>query len=279
MSLDEIMSGRGEAVSEPTTKPEATSAPAEPAEGTVRDDKGRFAPKAEPTPAAAAPATAEAAQPPVTETPEQQPAGHVPLQALDAERSKRKALEDQVREMQQQLTRLSQPQQPAAPAEPPKPAPTLWDDPDAFLQSQLTPVQQQLMDQREWISETMAIQTHGQEKVEAAKLAIEEAARTPDGQLIIQKMMQARHPFDELVKWHEEHSFRSEIGSDPEAYKQKIIADYLASQQQPTTQAQAPAAPAPAPVMPSAFAKAPTSGPRGPEVASGPRSLSEIMNR
>lgn len=271
MSLDEIMSGRGEAVSETPTAPESTTDSPAPAEGAQRDEKGRFAAKTEPTPAEPAPAPSGPQS--ATATTEQQPSGHVPLQALDAERSKRKALEDQLRDMQQQITRLSQPPQPV---EPPPPAPTLWDDPNAFIQSQLTPVQQQLMDTREFVSESLAIQAHGAEKVEAAKKAIEQAAATPEGRATIQKMMQSRHPFDELVKWHDEHSFRAEIGSDPEAYKQRIIAEYLASQQQ-TTQPQP--TPAPAPVLPTAFAKTPTSGPRGPEVAHGPRALSDIMNR
>lgn len=279
MSLDEIMSGRGETVSEPkTAAPEPTAEQTAEAERAARDEKGRFAPKVEPTPEAPAPAVAEAAQP-APEGQEQQPNGFVPIKALDAERGKRKELEDTLRELQQQVTRLTQTQQPAQPAEPAKPAATLWDDPDAYLQSRLTPVEQQLMEQREFLSENLAVQAHGADKVEAAKKAIEQVAATPEGRLTIEKMMQSRHPFEELVKWHQEHSFRTEIGSDPEAYKQKIIADYLASQQQTTTQAQQQPHPAPAPVMPSPFAKSPTSGPRGPEVAAGPRALSDIMKR
>lgn len=282
MSLDEIMSGRGEAMPDTPTAPKANADTPAPADGASRDEKGRFAAKADPTPNAPAPAPAEP-QAPTPENPEQQPSGFVPIKALDAERGKRKELEDRyekdMRELREQISRLSQPQQPA---EPPAPKVTLWDDPDAYLQdqlqSQLTPVQQQLMETREFVSETLAVQAHGAEKVEAAKKAIEQIAATPEGQQVVRKMMQSRHPFDELVKWHNEHSFRSEIGSDPEAYKQKIIAEYLASQQQPA-QPQSPTPPAPAPVMPSSFAKSPTSGPRGPEVASGPRALSDIMKR
>lgn len=272
-SLDDIMSARGQSVPEATPTPE----PAAPAEGTTsRDDKGRFAAKAEPA-AAPVPAAPQAA--PTPESVEQQPNGFVPIKALDAERGKRKELEDRyekdMQELRAQLARLSTPQKPA---EPPAPPPTLWDAPDEFIASQLTPVQQQMADMREFVSENMAIQAHGAETVEAAKKAAEQIARTPEGQQMISRLLQSRHPYDDLVKWHKSQSILSEIGTDPEAYKQKIIQEYLA-QQQPTPQAQPQAPQAAAPVMPTSFAAAPTSGPRGGPEYGGPRALSDIMKR
>ena len=267
-SLDEIMSARGQSVPDATPTPE----PAVPAEGTTsRDDKGRFAAKTEP---AAGPTPAPQAAP-TPENAEQQPNGFVPIKALDAERGKRKELEDQMQELRAQVARLSTPQKPA---EPPAPPPTLWDAPDEFIASQLTPVQQQMADMREFVSENMAIQAHGAETVEAAKKAAEQIARTPEGQQMISRLLQSRHPYDDLVKWHKSQSILSEIGTDPEAYKQKIIQEYLA-QQQPTPQAQPQAPQAAAPVMPTSFAADRTSGPRGGPEYGGPRALSDIMKR
>ncbi len=272
MSLDDIMSGRSEAVPEPTTPAPTPDAPDQPGSAS-RDDKGRFAAKAEPE-VAPTPAATQAA--PTPEAPEQQPNGLVPIKALDAERGKRKDLEDRyekdMQELRAQLARLSQPQ---TPAEPPAPPPTLWDAPDEFIASQLTPVQQQMADMREFMSENLAVQAHGAEKVEAAKKAIEQIARTPEGHQVIQRLTQSRHPYDELVKWHTSQSFMNEIGTDPDAYKQRIIQEYLASQQQqPQT-----TPPAPAPVLPTSFANDRTSGPRGGPEYGGPRALSDIMKR
>lgn len=271
-SLDDIMSARGQSVPDATPTPE----PAVPGDGTTsRDDKGRFAAKTDPV---AAPTPAPQAAP-TPENAEPQPNGFVPIKALDAERGKRKELEDRydkdMRELREQIARMAQPQQPA---EPPVPAPTLWDAPDEFIASQLTPVQQQMADMREFVSENMAVQAHGAETVEAAKKAAEQIARTPEGQQMISRLLQSRHPYDDLVKWHKSQSFMNEIGSDPDAYKQRIIQEYLA-QQQPTPQAQPQSPQAAAPVMPTSFAAAPTSGPRGGPEYGGPRALSDIMKR
>lgn len=130
MSLDEIMSGRGgEAASEIKTTPEAVPAPAASADGTSRDDKGRFAPKASDLAPVVQPSAAPVADPaaPLAPemSPEQQPNGFVPIKALDAERGKRKELEERyekdMREMRDRLDRLSQP---AKPVEPPAPPPS-----------------------------------------------------------------------------------------------------------------------------------------------------------
>ncbi len=283
MSLDEIMSGRGGAASEPveTAIPEAP-APAAPADGTARDDKGRFAPKAsDPAPVvdpAAAPVVDPAA--PAPEPAEQQPNGFVPVQAMDAERSKRKALEERyekdMREMRERLDRLSQPAQPAEPQAPP---PSMFDDPDAYLKLQMAPIQGALQETQEALWELRAERKYPAEELQAAKKAAEALFGTPEGRALHQQITsKGGNPFENLVEWHKSQSVLSEVGTDPEAYKQKVIAEYLASQQQ-QPQAAAPTAPAAAPVLPTAFSSKPTSGPRGGPEYGGPRPLSEIMKR
>lgn len=269
MSLDDIMSQRGEAVPETTTTEPAAELPAT---ETGRDEKGRFAPKAGEAPEAVADL---AAQPVVDPVEPQQPNGFVPIKALDAERGKRKEIEDrydrEIREMREQITRLSQPQQPV---EPPAPPPALWDDPDAYLKHQLDPVEQRIRNMNERFSERLAVKEHGAETVTAAKTWIEQNARTAEGQRLIGELMQSDDPYDDLVQKYKGQSLLSEIGTDPEAYKQKIIQDYLATQ----TQAQ-PQQPQAQPVLPTAFAKTPTSGPRSSTEFGGARALSDIMKR
>lgn len=274
-SLDDIMSGRGEPVSEEANAPVTTeSAPAAPEEaaGASRDDQGRFAAKQ---------TEAAVAEPevPAAPAPTPQPSGHVPIQALDAERGKRKELEERydrdMRELRDQLSRLSTPPKPT---EPPKPPPALWDDPDGYLQHQLSPVQQQMQEMREVLQETQAIGVHGAAKVQAAKQAAEALFNTPQGAALGRELMAGGNPFDNLVKWHERQAVSAEIGGDLEAYKAKIrqqIMDEMASQQQP--QPTPTPQPAPAPNLPTAFAKTPAGGPRGGAEYGGPRPLSEIM--
>ncbi|MCB5205015.1 hypothetical protein LH464_21345 [Neorhizobium sp. T786] len=186
-----------------------------------RDETGKFAPRQE---------TAAVPEPVIDPA---QPAHHdkpnngVPVRAVQEERQKRQeaestneALRRELAEMRGQLQTLTQQrQQPAQQQQEEKPA-TLWDDPDSYLRNQITPVQSQIMEMKEFMSENMAIQTYGAEKVEAAKQALEQAARTPEGQQVIQKVLQSRHPFEEVVKWHQQSEAIRRVGNDPDAWFQ-----------------------------------------------------------
>lgn len=275
-SLDDIMSGRGaSASSENSTETNAANAATNVAapsgqtteQGQQRDGQGRFAGK-EQTPA---PGQAENAT--------QQP-GHVPIQALDAERGKRKETEERyekkLKELEDRIASLSQPQQPAQQ----QPKPTLFDNPDGYMQEQLTPVQTAILDMKEFVSENMAVQSHGREKVDAAKAAIEQVAATPDGQRVIAEMIHSQHPFDVLMKWHKRQAAFAEVGDDPEAWFQKRLAAMQAGQQQPQAQSQQTQQPAAqAAPLPTDFSGAPSGGPRGGPEYGGPRSLTDIMKR
>ncbi|OAP40363.1 hypothetical protein AU381_00090 [Sinorhizobium glycinis] len=230
--LDEIMSGVGDAMPETTDiqqQPEQT--------GQQRDEHGRFAAKAE------EPAVVEPEQPAAIE-PHAENGNKVPVGAVQEERQKRQqaqqeaeTLRRELAELRGQVTLLTQQRQQPAQAQPQQeqqPA-TLWDDPDNYLKSQLTPVQQQMNDMREFMSENLAVQAYGAETVNAAKAAIEAAARTPEGQHAIQQMMQSRHPFDNLVKWHKRQQTLSQVGDDPQAWLQAELEKKMAD---PAFQAQ-----------------------------------------
>ena len=276
-SLDDIMSGRGaSASSENSTETNAANAATTAAspsgqtteQGQQRDGQGRFAGK-EQTPAPGQADNATTQQP-----------GHVPIQALDAERGKRKETEERyekkLKELEDRIASLSKPQQAAQQAQPVAP-PEIFEDPDGYIRHQLTPVQQQMMDMREFVSENMAVTAHGADAVNEAKQAVEQVAATPEGQRVIAEMLQSQHPYDALMKWHKKQRAMAEVGDDPEAYFQRRLQEMQAAQQQPQTQTQQPATQA-AP-LPTDFSGAPSGGPRGGPEYGGPRSLTDIMKR
>ena len=276
-SLDDIMSGRGASASSDTqtdnNAANAATTSATPSgqtteQGQQRDGQGRFAGKEQAT-----------AQGQAENAATQQP-GHVPIQALDAERGRRKEIEErherELKELRDQLAALSKPQQATQQPQPVAP-PEIFEDPDGYIRHQLTPVQQQMMDMREFVSENMAVTAHGADAVNEAKQAIEQVAATPDGQRVIAEMLQSQHPYDALMKWHKKQKAMAEVGDDPEAYFQRRLQEMQAAQQQPQTQTQQPATQA-AP-LPTDFSGAPSGGPRGGPEYGGPRSLTDIMKR
>lgn len=230
INLDELMSGDGEAVPAATEEQQ----PQEQA-GQPRDENGRFAATAEET------APVEGDQP-TADQPAETGKG-VPVGAVQAEREKRQAaqaeaetLRRELAELRGQVTQLSQQRQQPTPQQQQEQTPaSLWDDPDAYLKNQLTPFEQQMADMREFMSESMAVQQHGAEKVAAAKQAIEQAASTPEGAQVIRQLMQSRHPYADLVQWHERQQTLATVGSDPQAWLQAELEKKMAD---PAFQAQ-----------------------------------------
>lgn len=212
--LDNILS---DAPSVEQDAPAQTTAPT--TDATVaRDESGRFAPKTAPA--------AEVVEPVAPVAGQQQQNGNIPVAAIQAERDKRQEaqeratdLERQLLALQGQVTLLSQQRQPAPTPQEPKAPATLWDDPDAFLGSQLTPLQQQLQEMREELWEGKAAATHTPEVVQAAKAAAEALFGTPEGKQLHQQITAAGgNPFDNLVKWHQQQTALARVGSDPDAW-------------------------------------------------------------
>lgn len=212
-----------ETVTEPTV---TTPSQPEPAPDTSRDELGRFAPKAgDPTPVAAEPAQ-DQQQPPAAAK-----GGEVPLAALHAEREKNKELARQLQQMQASIQALQQrpaatPPAPVAPAKPKD----FWEDPNAFVAEQLTPIQQQLQASNLRTSKMLAVQAHGRDTVQEAFQALGEALQTtPQARFEYQQIMASDHPYDEMVAWHRKHQAMSRVGTDPDAWLeaeiQKRIAD------------------------------------------------------
>ncbi|SCB16490.1 hypothetical protein [Rhizobium hainanense] len=185
-----------------------------------RSDDGRFSAK-QPDKAPTADTTSQ----PVTGTETQPVNGGVPVRAVQDEREKRQAaqqenetLRRELAEMRGQLQVLTTQRQPQS-AQPQEKQPvTLWDDPDAFLKSQMSPFQSEIQQMREELWESRAIAAHGADKVEAAKKAAEALFNTPQGASLHQQITTSGNPFDNLVKWHQQQETLARVGGDPEAW-------------------------------------------------------------
>ena len=244
--LDSILSGKGaaaptpEAVAEPNTEQQTTQVESE-AQGAEAEGNGEQGGRQK----------------------------MVPQEALHAEKQKVKRYTEQVADFDrklgeqnsawerrfEQLIGALQPQQ--KPQEQQQATPDFWVNPTEFVSSALTPVQQQIKQQQEAFSLTLAEDKHGAETVANAFNALKAAMQTnPAAAGEYQAIMQSRHPYGALVDWHKKHEAAQEIGSDPAAYREKLKAEILAEMQ-----AASPAS-APTPVMPSNLAGARNVGSR-----------------
>ena len=141
----------------------------------------------------------EPTQPEVTpaETPKPEPV-MVPLAALEAERDRRRAFEDQVRSYQ------SAQQQPAAPR------PDPYDDPEGYDRAIDQRMQQALFAERFSTSEYLAKEKYGEEKVNAAgEWATEQANSNP---AFAAEFASQRFPLMWVVQQHQRNAMLSEIG-------------------------------------------------------------------
>lgn len=200
----------------------------------VRDDRGRFAAKSEdqePKTDEAKPAQAE---------PQGQNEAHVPSWRLREEREAREARERELGEARQRLQAFErqqqdwqrQQQQPQS-----QQPPDIFQDPDGyrqFMESSFTSRLEQARQQDRFnYSEDRARDKFGDARVDEVKSWIAERA---NDRAIEARVLGSRHPYGEMVKLYEEQKLLSEIGSDPEAWRQaereKLRAELAAEQQQ-----------------------------------------------
>jgi hypothetical protein len=164
----------------------------------------------------------------------------------------------------------------------PQPAPDIFENPEAFVQRQTQPLYQALQEQREQVSQMMAVEKFGQEAVAAAYAELEKRfGQDPQAaQADHVRIMRSPHPFGALVQWHQRQQALAEIGDDPAAYKAKVEAEIMAKlqangggEQQQVQQEQ------PARIMPSNFATARNVGARSGPAWAGPAPLNDIFSR
>lgn len=251
------------AAAEPTPAPEPESpieAAEPPQEGVVRDEKGRFAPKAEAQPAPE-PEPEPAADPEPTPPPAPQAAPEPDPRLLQ--------LEAQVQGLNKALTEARQQKRQ------PEPAPNPYEDFEAYQEWE----QSQRAGERASWSEKLAVAVHGSETVEKVKEWA--ASRAEADPIFRQQTWSSPDPYGFAVEEYQRHEALQML-ADPglRAKFQAFLNGAAEPQPNVATPAPAVAAPAPAPppiappTPPRSIASAPSAGgpaaiPTGPGHAFG----------
>lgn len=152
---------------------------------------------------------------------EPRPEPAIPPARLREEADARRAAERDRDELKHRLTRLEAQLQPQhQQARPPE----FWDNPDEWGRSLVTPIHEQLFQQRQGVSRLLAEEKHGSDTVRAAYNALGQAMQAdPAVQTDYLRIMRSNHPYGELVAWHKKRQAFDEIGSDPAAYRNRVL--------------------------------------------------------
>lgn len=162
---------------------------------------------------------------PVAQQPPQEDAHRVPLRELLDERDKRQALQRQIEELRRQVQ----------PKEPQK-APEFWEQPegniDHHVQQAVQPLVQELIMQREQTSRALAAIQYGEDTVNEAYKDLETRIQSGDpvARFDYQRVMAQPNQYAALVQLHQQRKALSEIGNDPNAYREKLLAEALNDQ-------------------------------------------------
>jgi hypothetical protein len=188
-----------------------------------RDDAGRFASK-DPAPVDPKPETPEA---------EDDKSGQVPswrlreiseerrqaTEALATEKAQRAQLADQLATVQRQLAEMRKP----APEKVEVPDPLL--DPTGYQQHIDRTWNEKLLNQQREFDLRLTRATQPQ-AFDAAYAAAQQAIAKGDTELQM-RMQRSSTPGDTLMAWHRERQIMQEVGTDPAAYRQKLLDEAL----------------------------------------------------
>jgi hypothetical protein len=219
--------------------------------------------------------------------------GPVPYQALKAERQKAKRYTEEVTDLRRQLAELTSAvlkQREAPPQQPQPQAPPEfdWDNPlgtvDQRLESRIAQeraaIQSEFQRQREAMQSQFAITRHGEDVVKGAYEALQAARETdPQWMADYQRIMRSPDQYEAMVQWHKQRTALQEVGSDLDAYKARIRAEYLEELRTGRVTddiAESPRA-KPASVMPSNLSSARNVGSRNGAAWSGPPSIKDLL--
>lgn len=245
------------------------------------EDEPAAAPEAPPAEAAAPEAPAEAAPPEADADPEPEAADEAGIRkALAAERDKRrdwkeKAIraEGEMAELRRQLEAARQPQQqPAQPQEQQYQPIDPSVDPQGYVQR----VQQVAISTKLDMSEMMLRKEIGGEKVDALIAEFKEAAK--EDPALFTRLYAQQHPYEWAHQQIEARKLQREIGTDPNAYKAKLEAEFRAKweaergEQPLTVPTRSPAA-----GLPPSLANARNAAPRSTAAFNGPPPLQDVF--
>lgn len=198
-----------------------------------RDERGRFAAKAEETASPQPEAPVEQAATP-TPQPEPRDDHGIPSWRLKEEAdAKREALERasryerEVEEMRRALAALQQQ------ATPKPEVPQIWDNPDGYFDHRsreaIDPVKSEISQLREFYSQRDAIRTHGADAVKTAYVALDQAAKSGDPEALaaVSRVKSSMDPYGDIVTWHKKQTIFSTIGDNPDAFVEKQLEEKL----------------------------------------------------
>lgn len=144
----------------------------------------------------------------------------------------------------------------------------VFDNPSAFVQQEMKPyieqIQQQLQMTREAMSADNAVRLYGEERVTAARAALEQgmARHDPHAWATYNRAMSSHDPYGVITRSHLDRETLQQIGGDLESYKTKLLDEALkdpafqkrvieAARGQATTQVNRPITQSKVPTMPS----------------------------
>jgi hypothetical protein len=201
----------------------------------------------------------------------------VPLAALEKQRKNHQEraarLEGELAEVRRQFEEVkrAQQQQPQQQYQPPQPI-----DPTTHPEQFVERIQQVVLNERLNSSEMMLRREIGAEAVEAAIADFKQAAQSDP--TLFPKLYQQPDPYGWLAKHVEVLRMQREIGDDPKAYREKLIAEERAKWEAEYSGTAQPAAPvSPAARMAPSLANARSAAPRSNGAWSGPTPLSDLF--
>jgi hypothetical protein len=175
------------------------------------------------------------------------------IAAIKDERKKRQSLRDELNQLKGRIDAQPAPQPaPQRVQQPQIPNPAT--DPAGY-HNYIASQQAAMVENTQLnMSETMVRQSLGDEAVNEAFSALQQH---PQKDMLLSQFKQTAHPWGQMMSWYKQQKLVSEIGDDPEAYKQKLKEELLAEMQQPQGQG-APSAPQNAPNLPPRVANTPS---------------------
>lgn len=266
------------------SEPSPPAEPTAPVESTPPPVPAQEPPPAEPAkePPPAKEADAEDAEP------EAQHDGAVPRAVFDAERHRRndwkqKAVryETEASELRKQLDeakqRASAPPPPPAPPPQPVPMPDFQTDPHGFMAHVINQNQQVLLNERLNMSEAMLRDKLGDQEVDAYIAEFQEMAKADPA--LFAKAHAQRNPYGWVAREVDRHRMMRDVGDDPAAYRERVIAEERAKWEAEmlSRQPSAPSQP-PAPNLPPSLATVRSAAPRSAAAWSGEPSLEDVVH-
>lgn len=178
----------------------------------------------------------------------------VPLKALEEERRKRQ-------EYQRELESLRNAPKPADPVV----------DPEGFRKQFEEQSQKALLNERLNMSEQIVRAHHGDDTVNAAMQAFEEAQQSNPG--LRATILSSRHPYQSLIDWHKREQVLATVGTDLTAYEKRLREQFMEEIKANPT---ALGVPAPTPAIAPTLANRPSVSARD-QAWTGPTPIADIL--